>query len=358
MISILKRALAVSLTLVLAAAASPLVARQAKSKPGACTADNRPVLPKNVQQLTVFGERASWSPDGKKIGFMDKSYGDAFEIDLKTKEISLLTHFPNPGYLRVQYLPNGDYILLGARSYVDADVTRDTRQEIWVLKKGAATAQPLPLNQLIWEGIAISRLRNRIAWAQNYENNPDDLIEGETAIYVADIVYNKNGTVGVANKRQVLRDISPHCLLEPQDFHNDDNELTYTCYTPVRALQGNLANVRSIDLRTGKVTIYRDVQGQYNEVEGIFPNGKYTCVESGKDQIVSHGDDTIDIWKLRLEPHSSDFTRLTNFGDCVGNKAADPVISPDSRTMAFQAGRSGDLAGVGYGIFLLDLEKS
>jgi WD40 repeat protein len=66
-------------------------------------------LPPNVTPLTGFGAGASWSPNGKRIAFMSKSYGDAFEIDLETKLTRLLTgHFLHKGFLRVQYLPNGD----------------------------------------------------------------------------------------------------------------------------------------------------------------------------------------------------------------------------------------------------------
>ena len=34
----------------------------------------------DYQRLTSFGERPSWSPDGRRIAFMEKSFGDAFEI--------------------------------------------------------------------------------------------------------------------------------------------------------------------------------------------------------------------------------------------------------------------------------------
>jgi hypothetical protein len=44
-------------------------------------------LPNNIEMLTHFGERADISPDNQRIAFMDKSFGDAFVIDLKTHVI-------------------------------------------------------------------------------------------------------------------------------------------------------------------------------------------------------------------------------------------------------------------------------
>jgi hypothetical protein len=46
---------------------------------------------------------------------------------------------------------------------------------------------------------------------------------------------------------------------------------------------------------------------------------------------------------------------MTRWGDYPGYKASNPVVSPDSGTIAFQSARSSDEAGVGYGIFLLKL---
>jgi len=73
----------------------------------------------NVPNAGAFG--ASWSPDGTRIAFMEKSFGDAYEIDVKTRVIRLLTHYPHPGFLRVQYLPNGDYFLIGAPTFTDIE---------------------------------------------------------------------------------------------------------------------------------------------------------------------------------------------------------------------------------------------
>jgi hypothetical protein len=91
-------------------------------------------LPSNIIRLTYFGERASWSPDGGRIAFMEKSFGDAYEIELSTKALRLLTHYAHPGFLRVQYLPNGDYFLIGAKTFTDIQTTRGRDQEMWILR--------------------------------------------------------------------------------------------------------------------------------------------------------------------------------------------------------------------------------
>jgi hypothetical protein len=49
---------------------------------------------------------------------------------------------------------------------------------------------------------------------------------------------------------------------------------------------------------------------------------------------------------------------MTNFSDYKGYKSSNPVISDDGRFMAFQLAKSTDLAGIGYGIFIMDLKKA
>ncbi len=81
-----------STVLVFAAMALAVVALKARQQKTGSPEDH---LPSNITQLTAFGERASWSPDGQRIAFMSKSFGDAFVVDIKTKMIRLLTHYPN-----------------------------------------------------------------------------------------------------------------------------------------------------------------------------------------------------------------------------------------------------------------------
>jgi Tol biopolymer transport system component len=306
-------------------------------------------LPANIVQLTGFGERAAWSPDDRRIAFMSKSYGDAYEIDLTTKLTRLLTgHFLHAGFLRVQYLPNGDFFLIGARTFTDIRTTRSRDQEMWILRADLG-APPVPLDHKISEGVAISRKNLKIAWANTRGQYPDLLAEGESVLYVADIAY-KDGVPALANKKEVLRAKAPECTLEAQDFRRGDAELVYTCYRPP------YADVLGIDLATGKVTTYRKLPGEYNEVEGISPDGQWTLVESSREQGEERQSSRyIDLWKLRLEPNSSDFVRLTRWGDYEGYKASNPVVSSDGRRMAFQSARNDEPAGVGHGIFLLTL---
>jgi Tol biopolymer transport system component len=314
------------------------------------TGDPEEHPPSNVTRLVAFGERAAWSPDDKRIAFMSKSFGDAFEIDLATRNIRLLTgRFVHPGFLRVQYLPNGDFFLIGARTFTDIKTTRERDQEMWVLRSDAS-APPTPLDHRIFEGVAISRRRLRIAWSNTHGQYPDLLPEGESVIYTADVAY-KEGRPALENKKEVVRAHRPECTLEPQDFRNDDTELIYTCY------RSPYADVMGIELATGKVTTYRKVADEYNEVEGTSPDGKWTLVESSKDQGPGRQDfHHIDIWRLSLEAGGNEFVRMTRWGDYEGFKAANPVVSGDGKRIAFQSGRTDEPAGVGHGIFVLTLK--
>ncbi len=152
------------------------------------------------------------------------------------------------------------------------------------------------------------------------------------------------------NKKEIIRAKGPECTLEAQDFRHDDRELIYTCY------RSPFADVFGVDLETGTVTTYRKLADEYNEVEGIFPDGEYTLVESSREQ-VQQNSNYIDIWKLKLEPNSTDFVRMTHWGEYAGFKASNPVVSPDGTTIAFQSARNRDPAGVGYGIYLLRLSR-
>jgi hypothetical protein len=176
------------------------------------------------------------------------------------------------------------------------------------------------------------------------------LPQGYSRLVVADIEYS-GSAAKLANKKTVYESKDPSCRLEAQDFYDNDTKMTFTCYRPK-----GLAGVMGIDLQTGRITDFSQAPNIYNEVEGIFPDGRYTLVESSK-QVESlggeHGSHEIDIWKLRLDGTGKDFVRLTHFNDYEGWKASNPVVSINGQWIAYQVARTADEAGVGYGIVLM-----
>jgi Tol biopolymer transport system component len=221
---------------------------------------------------------------------------------------------------------------------------------MWVLRRNFQPGDhAVALGHKISEGVAISTAM-KIAWSNTRGQYPDALAEGESVIYTADLV-EEQGKLALSNKKEVIRAKAPECTLEAQDFRRNDTELIYTCY------RSPFADVFGIHLATGKVTTYRKVPGEYNEVEGIYPDGEFTLVESSREQ-VEQNSNYIDLWRLKLEPDSRDFVRLTRWGDTPGFKASNPVVSADGRTIAFQSARSKDAAGVGYGIFLMKVDAA
>ena len=104
-------------------------------------------LPKNIEVLTHFGERADISPDNQRVAFMNKSFGDAFVIDVKTRVIRCLTcNVPGAAFLRVMHLVTGDYILIGPERFKDIGASRSQDNELWFLSKQPGS-KPVRLNE-------------------------------------------------------------------------------------------------------------------------------------------------------------------------------------------------------------------
>ncbi|HEV7782752.1 MAG TPA: hypothetical protein VGO58_15865 [Chitinophagaceae bacterium] len=320
-----------------------------KRKPGN-PLDN---LPKNIEVLTRFGERADFSPDNKRVAFMSKSFGDAMVVDIKTRDIRCLTcNVPAAAFLRVMHLPTGDYILIGADHFENIQLSRSRDNELWFLKN-APGAKPVKLGQKMSEGAAISKKNMKIAFALNHAQEPD-LAPGASRIIMADIDLSGD-TPRLINKQTIYESKDRNCSLEAQDFYDNDTKLTFVCYEP-----NNLGSAMGIDLKTKEVINFSKTPGSYNETEGIFPDGLYSCVEADRqcDWLGGErGPGNIDIWKLKLDGTGKNFERLTNFNDYEGGKASNPVISTDGKLMAFQSARTTDPAGVGYGLLLYHFKK-
>lgn len=305
-------------------------------------------LPPNIEILTHFGERADISPDNQRVAFMAKSFGDAMVIDLDTRIIQCLTcNVPGAAFLRVMHLVTGDYILIGPDHFENIHISRTRDNELWFLSKERG-AKPVKLGQKMSEGAAISKKSLKIAFSQT-SAQAEDLTPEASRLVVADLDLSER-TPKLINAKTVYESKNRSCVLEAQDFYDGDTKMTFTCYEP-----NDQASVMGIDLQTGKVSNFSEAPGTYNEPEGIFPDGLFTTVEADRQCEWfggRRGSGNIDIWKLKLDGTGKDFVRLTHFNDYEGGKASNPVVSTDGRFMAFQAARTTDPAGVGYGILL------
>jgi len=305
-------------------------------------------LSPNIELLTHFGERADISSDNKRVAFMAKSFGDAMLIDLKTRVLTCLTcNVPAATFLRVMHLVTGDYILIGPGHFENIHTSRTRDNELWFLSQEPGS-KPVKLGQTMSEGAAISKKSLKLAFSVLPEQDPA-LAPGTSRLIVADLDL-AHGAPKLINKKTVYESKDRSCVLEAQDFYDDDRKMTFTCYQP-----NDTASVMGMDFATGQVTNFSNAPGTYNEPEGIFPDGLHTAVEGDRqcqEFTGPCGSGNIDIWKLRLNGTGNDFVRLTHFNDYEGGKASNPVVSTDGRFMAFQAARAGDPAGVGYGILL------
>ncbi len=314
-------------------------------------------LPSYIRKINDWGQRADFSHDGRRILFIEKTYGDAFQLDLATGRTTPVTHhYYHGGYTRALYLANGDILLSGCTDF-DANnprVNRYDKAELWVLDK-SLTKPPVRLGAHCFEGPAVSRKNLRIAWTTEHRQFPDTYAKGELRVHVADIVY-ENGTPKLANQRLVLSNMTNEFFekptaIETQNFvAPEETHITMSVY--------GAGTVALVDLETGKIKPVSVVKGHHNEPEGIYPDGKHTLVESSRQFLgkkLRGAVQYIDIWKLSLDGDER-WQRITHFTDYEGYKSSNPVVSDDGRYIAFQMARRGDPAGVGRGLFLLDIE--
>lgn len=309
-------------------------------------------LPPYITQLTHFGQRGDWSPDGNKLLFLEKTFGDVYEVDIHTKVITPVTHhFFHEGFTRALYLSNGDILLSGARKFDASDPwpSRSREAELWVLSK-KLDSPPKPLGTKCTEGPAVSRSRMTIAWTIDHGDYPDQMPEGVSQMWMGDIVY-EGGEPKLVHRKMILdsRKLPFKASLETQNFvPPDEKELIFSAY----GYQGT--EVMGINLETHEVTNYSK-SPLYEEPEGIGPNGKWTLVESDKHD--PQGSTHSEVYRLYLDG-SGRSERVTFFGNYPGYRASNPVVRDDGKYLEFQLAKTDEPAGVGHGIFIYNIEEA
>ncbi|HEX7855199.1 MAG TPA: hypothetical protein VF503_16040 [Sphingobium sp.] len=313
-----------------------------------------------AQQLSAFGERPAFSPDGTRVTFVGKTYGDAYEIELATGRVRNLTgQFPHQGIVRVQYLPNGDYILVAPKRFTGPGSR--FKLDLFVLAKDLRTGLR-PLNQEVHEGIALGP-NGLIAWQQvpagSKLRDGENWLTGALRVglehYVGRVAY-RGGVPMLVDKQRIMTPPPSGCMfMEVQDFRNDGREIVF--YAGCQDLGGpQQMRIIGYDLKTRHYTTFL-ATADYAEVEGVAPDGKWASVECGT-RTPGAMVPPLDICRLELVPNGK-LSRLI-IGTAPGSteKVSNPVVSPDGKAVAFQSadGSIGDI-GEGAGIYLMRLDK-
>jgi hypothetical protein len=334
------------------------------------TRDGSPLdhLPGNVKLLDIrlpagAPQRASWSPDGKRMLLLDGPIGDVWRYSLRTGAVRNLTRSTpiRDGVLRAQYLTNGDVVLCAVRHRPHREPDRFGGR-LWVLQRPLGKRAPVSLGEKCWEGIAVSKQpgSTRIAWNRSnidFSQVPDVFVKalvGGSRILTGRVVY-RHGRPRIAGRTVVLdkRDVSPDTpAVEAQDFRtlNDgdsdpDDELVFSAYFHLGG------QAMGVNLDTHRVTDYAPASPFYEEAEGVDPAGRYVMVE--RDLAITLFPGQLDIWRLALDG-SGRFDRMTRFDYYKGYGANNPVVSPNGRYLAFGLKVDG-AEGEGNGILLRDL---
>src|SRR6266478_1952012 len=155
-------------------------------------------LPPHIKRVTWFGERADFSHDGKRILFVEKTFGDVYDVELATGIIRAMTHhYPHYGYTRALYLADGNLLLSGPEAF-DPKHPGDARTQCFLSVLDKNLSKPAtPLGTKCSEGPAVSRKRMHIAWTHVSAQYPDKLPAGVSQMWEGDIVY-ENGTPKLA----------------------------------------------------------------------------------------------------------------------------------------------------------------
>lgn len=298
-------------------------------------------LPNYITHLTDFGQRPEWSIDCKQIYFLDKCYegGEVWVVDVSTKVTRQLTKPEDRpkghGIYRVLCLPNGDLLLAcGA-----------VRQMLYfmVMDKSLKYAPYKIDAEVLVEGPAVSRKSMNIAWT----------LPGQLEIYTGEIAYfdgrakiiNKKFLVNINKVVTAVDGAKLDDIIETQNWRPPfEDELTFSLYKrdKDRTKWGRSSSgsgiyetkVLGISLKTDKIVNYTKPKDLDGEPEGIFPNGKYTLMESKGE-----------IYKLKLDGAGSNIEKLTE-----GFSATNPVLSDDGISFVFMTRGC-------HGLYLFDIQK-
>ncbi|MBW7452588.1 PD40 domain-containing protein [Paenibacillus sepulcri] len=319
---------------------------------GAHVLDNPPSF---HEKLLDYGERPYWSPDGKRIAFVGSNYGDICEIDFETREVRNLTRDlgEHHSFLRVLFLPNGDYLLIGPKKFKNRSISRHVESELWIMDKDASSP-PKALGRAMYEGCGVSALSNKITYSMNGNHDPRLKSPLDFEVHVTEIEYGPNGPELGLDK--IIHRTDSGGRPEPQDFRHNDTEVIMAEYynNASTSPEDWNAKVKGINIATGEVRTYIDEALTHNECEGIFPDNEHICLESSRD--FENSFPPIDLWKMKLDG-TGRRVRMTRMFEHPPWRMNNSNVSPDGKWLAYMVNTLTDEPGYGRGLGLLNLEE-
>lgn len=312
-------------------------------------------LPPYVSVLTTWGVRPEFDRTGEHVYFLHRLIGDVFKVNIRTREITSVTaDVFHRGIQRCHVLANGD-LLLGVGDLLTGDIQRDKERLFMYVMKQDEPTKLYPLGEWFNEGAAVSRSSLRIAWTAGV--GPNDQVQ----MRMGEIVY-RDGTPYLADVRTVLSLASSEQIVhvETQDFvPPQDRQLLFTRYYGPMGDPYRNAEVCSLDLVSGEVTDLSHAPESYDEAEGVFPDGRWTMIESDRHLPAAlRNKYKVDIFRMRLDG-SGQVEQLADLAQRFPetHRSDNPVVDPTGRYIAYQYGFSQGGGAKGRGIFLLDLQK-
>src|SRR5205814_1949173 len=131
--------------------------------------------------------------------------------------------------LHVMNLVTADYTLIGPDHFEDIHTMRTRDNELWFLSKERGS-RPIKLGQKMSEGVAISKKSLKISYSETSQQNPD-LASESSRLVVAELDLSHEPSA-LINKKIVYESKDRSCTLEAQDFYDNDDKMTFTCYEP------------------------------------------------------------------------------------------------------------------------------